>query len=159
MAEAKPIHFTSRPGGYAAIPDLRAERLQQVASYAVESLRSSDTAASVNAVARYSFISQLPTDDSDLTITVVQGSQQVVAGMNYQLTVVLSSKSSHSDGILGGFVVTVYDKFGSLSVTSWGREVPSSEAKSLLENSSRFGEEAETAEYEVPEEDLGARRV
>jgi hypothetical protein len=156
MADAKPIHYTSRPGGYAPIPDLRADRIAGVASWAVQSLRSADTAASVNA-AHYSFVSQLPTNDNELTIAVVQGSQQVVAGMNYQLTLVLSSTESQDD-ILGAFVVTVYDKFGSLSVTNWGREVPLSEAKSLLENASRFGE-AETVEYEVPEEDLGARRV
>jgi hypothetical protein len=156
MIEAKPTHFTSRPGGYAPIADLRAARIVQVAAFAVQSLRSAETAASLN---RYAFVSKLPADDNDVTITVVQGSQQVVAGMNYQLTLVLSSAlSGEGDSPIGAFVVTVYDKFGSLSVTNWGREVPPSEAKSLLENASRFGE-AETVDYQVPEEDLGARRV
>lgn len=157
MVEAKPIHYTSRPGGYAPIADLRSERIGQVAAFAVQSLRSDETDAVVNA-AHYSFISQLPTNDDELTIAVVQGSQQVVAGMNYQLTLVLSATSDKDATILGAFVVTIYDKFGSLSLTKWGPEVPLQEAKSLLENASRFGEAA-TAEYEVPEEDLGARRL
>ena len=146
-------HYTSRPGGYASIADLRAERVVAAAAFAVQSLRSDDFVNSMH----YSFLSKLKEEEEkdDMTITVVQGSQQVVAGMNYQLTLVLSDSTRQGDEIIGAFVVTVYDKFGSLSLTNWGREVPLTEAKSLLENVNQFGEASKVAE----EENVGDRRV
>jgi hypothetical protein len=150
----KPTHYTSRPGGYAPIADLRAERVVAAAAFAVQSLRrGDDTATPPPPPPDYSFSSQLSKEAEEKEeITIVQGSQQVVAGMNYQLTLVLST----TDEIIGAFVVTVYDKFGSLSVTHWGRELTLTEAKSLLEqqNANRLKETPMVEEYQVPEDSL-----
>ena len=43
---------------------------------------------------------------------------QIVAGRNYKLTI----EVANDDGCVGAFDVTIYDHFGELSVTHWGRE-------------------------------------
>jgi hypothetical protein len=77
-----------------------------------------------------------------ITATVVIGRQQVVAGMNYQLTIIFSStsKTNNSDNsiIMGGISdIVIYDQFGtSISVTEWGTELTSlQEMASLLYDS------------------------
>jgi hypothetical protein len=99
-------------------------------------------------------------------VIVVLGNQQVVAGMNYHLTMVVvvtrrndnnenetdtnqtntSSSSSSSEHIrarqpevatqvvVGGFDVVVYDQFGTLSITRWGKELSIQKAQELWTN-------------------------
>ena len=91
-----------------------------------------------------------------MSVTVARGFRQVVAGMNYKLVVILTVPNVNNvvttrttiDGhkILGGFEVTIYDRFGELSVTQWGQEVTRDEAKTLLENKNAFGEAARNVE-------------
>ena len=66
-------------------------------------------------------------DDSRLEI--VQASQQVVAGMNYKLTIALFDGDGNCQG---AFKCTVYNHFGDLSVTTWGDEVSCEEANALI---------------------------
>jgi hypothetical protein len=156
---SKPMmqQYINRPGGYAPISNMQDKRVQTAAQFAVQTLQSNQQQQPIPSD-HYSFQKQLRDDISDsnnsLMVTVVRGSQQVVAGMNYRLTIVVTTTSSattHGDSgndIVGAFEVTVYDNFGNLSVTQWGPEVSQNEAKSLLENADHFGE---TSEYEVNE--------
>lgn len=59
-------------------------------------------------------------DEEGLKIQIVKVKQQVVAGMNYDMTIELSIGMK----CVGGFEVTVYDQFGDLTVTKWGKELP-----------------------------------
>lgn len=76
---------------------------------------------------------------SNTKLVVLDGTQQVVAGMNYRLHVALV-KTSDADNnpfnehaIVGAFAVTVYDQFGTMQVTKWGPELDVVEAKTKLE--------------------------
>jgi hypothetical protein len=126
------------PGGYAAIPDLTDWQVQQAADFAVRALRSAE--AETTSVSFHSELLSHPR----LSVTVVRGFRQVVAGMNYKLVVVLTTSEPTAsdvisvDDIVGGFGVTVYDRFGDLSVTKWGQEVTREQAKAMLENMNDF---------------------
>mmetsp|Transcript_14726 Transcript_14726/g.19581 ORF Transcript_14726/g.19581 Transcript_14726/m.19581 type:complete len:86 (+) Transcript_14726:54-311(+) len=50
---------------------------------------------------------------------------KVVAGMNYKLTLGMIQ----GENCLGVFKVTVYDRFGDMSVTNWGDEVSCEEIR------------------------------
>eukprot|EP00523_Entomoneis_sp_CCMP467_P001160 CAMPEP_0168748022 /NCGR_PEP_ID=MMETSP0724-20121128/15960_1 /TAXON_ID=265536 /ORGANISM="Amphiprora sp., Strain CCMP467" /LENGTH=173 /DNA_ID=CAMNT_0008795835 /DNA_START=194 /DNA_END=715 /DNA_ORIENTATION=+ len=94
----------------------------------------------------YSFLlssASSQTDEVPLDHRIVGAQQQVVAGMNYQLTIVVVVAKSHAQENddeqadvanatvpLGGFTVTVYDRFGTTrSVTHWGPELSLDEAR------------------------------
>lgn len=129
------------PGSYAAIPNLHEdERVQSVARFAVAQASSS----------RFSFPKTTMTNVKPM---VVRGYQQVVAGLNYKLVIVLvntdqqeqdhtPTTTSELQNVVGGFGVTVYDHFGELTVSKWGKELSREQAISLLENTQEFGEEA-----------------
>jgi hypothetical protein len=59
---------------------------------------------------------------------VIQASQQVVAGMNFRLTILAADDQG---ACLGAFTATVYNRFGDLSVTTWGTEYSCAEAKTF----------------------------
>jgi hypothetical protein len=119
-------------GGYGEILDLNDERVRNVATFAVTELQQ-------NAADLYSFV--LP---SEFTIQIAKGYRQVVAGMNYKLIVVITRSDAGAlplaDNIVGSFGVTVYDKFGELSVTKWGKELSVERAMQMLQNRDKFGE-------------------
>jgi hypothetical protein len=124
-------------GGYRECPDLENPRLQEVAEFAT----------SQQLPEKYTFSSLPASAFSKISIKIVRASQQVVAGMTYRLLLLLvaSDDSSSSEqpalgSCVGAFTVTVYDRFGTLEVTSWGKEVDCSEAKALLENNQAFFE-------------------
>lgn len=73
------------------------------------------------------------------TAKVIQASQQVVAGMNFQLTLLVQSSSSSGCDCLGAFTATVYNRFGELSVTEWKEELTCSQAKLLMEETQARG--------------------
>jgi len=83
---------------------------------------------------RYSFLHTTtltkPTVAS-ATARVIQASQQVVAGMNFQMTLLVQSSSNQD--CMGAFTATVYNRFGDLSVTDWGEELTCAQAKILTE--------------------------
>ena len=108
-------------GGYAPVKDISDDRVQNAALFAFGQLAS----------ASYSFGA---TDST--TIEVVKAYQQVVAGMNYRLIIVLKENGD----CVGSFAVTVYDQFGNLSVSKWGKEVSCDEARAIQENEDKFHE-------------------
>jgi hypothetical protein len=156
------------PGGYAPIPNLQGDRVQAAALFAVKTLlmlqenssgEDASTATAAQKNPHFSFAAQLT---ENLRVTVARGSRQVVAGMNYDLVVVLSqptfmedhaksarTASSTANGdasgvaIVGAFEVTIYDRFGDLSVTKWGQEFSLSDAKALLENENASADDSE----------------
>jgi Cystatin domain len=125
-------------GGYRECPDLQNPRLQEVAEFAT----------SQQFPEQYTFSSLPASTLSKINVKIVRASQQVVAGMNYRLLLLLvasddSSSSSEQPALgscVGAFTVTVYDRFGTLEVTSWGKEVECSKAKALLESNGAFFE-------------------
>jgi hypothetical protein len=129
---------TAMAGGYRECPDLQNPRLQEVAEFAT----------SQQLPEKYTFSSLPASTLSEIRVKIVRASQQVVAGMNYRLLLLLvtsddSSSSSEQPALgscVGAFTVTVYDRFGTLEVTSWGQEVECSKAKALLENNQAFFE-------------------
>jgi hypothetical protein len=163
-------------GGYSPIPDLSSNpRVQDISVYVLDTLMT-DTKENTN---RYSFQSEFVNNNNNSNnnnncnhtdpvvtwdVIVVLGNQQVVAGMNYHLTMVVvvtrrndnnenetdtnqtnssSSSSSSSEHIrdrqpevatqvvVGGFDVVVYDQFGTLSITRWGKELSIPKAQEL----------------------------
>jgi len=56
---------------------------------------------------------------TEMKVEITKVREQVVAGMNYDMTVEVYSGES----CLGAFEVEVYDQFGSLEVTDWGQQV------------------------------------
>jgi hypothetical protein len=150
------IMMSKMMGGYAPVPNVHAKRVQEIALYVLETLITMTTTKDDKYI--YSFQSQFMADRStsapheeqsqfqSLPSTswdaiVVAGNQQVVAGMNYQLKIVITSHKKSDDiqsrndcRILGAFDVIVYDQFGALSVTRWGSEISVQEAMELLKN-------------------------
>jgi hypothetical protein len=120
-------------GGYGEIQDLTEERVRNAATFAVTELQQQNSGTG------YSFV--LP---SEFTIQIAKGYRQVVAGMNYKLIVVITISDAgpipSPENIVGGFGVTVYDKFGELSVTKWGKELSVERAIQILQNRDKFGE-------------------
>jgi hypothetical protein len=159
-------------GGYMPIQDLRTnDRVPLIAQFVIEQIllqeqqqqQQQSTLDTQNGnnngqLPQYSFLSKIKNDASMMSTTVVQGSQQVVAGMNYQLTIVLSTTTESvndtdtntntknnisSIDIIGAFIVTVYDQFGQLSITNYGKELSYKDAKVLFENYNHFHDEDE----------------
>ena len=135
------IMVSKMMGGYAPIPNVHAKRVQEIALYVLETLITMTTTKNDKYI--YSFQSQFMADRSTSSwdAIVVTGNQQVVAGMNYQLKLVITTNEKMDDiqarndcRILGAFDVIVYDQFGALSVTRWGSEISVQEAMELLKN-------------------------
>ena len=145
-------------GGYASMShsQLRTnERVQEIAQYILDTLiDAAGTTTSNNGSGnsnnnKYSFQSQFVEHRNEVwNATVVTGNQQVVAGMNYHLTIVITKVSTaavtaaslsneqntHIVVVTGGFDVVVYDQFGTLSITRWGTELSMDDAKVLFTN-------------------------
>lgn len=83
---------------------------------------------------QYSFLKEFESDTttpSQTSMKILQASQQVVAGMNFQLTLMITSAP---DGdCLGALTAIVYNRFGEMSVTDWKEELSCAEAKIMLE--------------------------
>lgn len=115
-------------GGYSPV-DVQNERVQAVAQFAVQALTSSR--------ATYSFVLA---SSKRYKPKVVQASQQVVAGMNYRLTIICQDAKGEC---VGAFSTVVYDQFGTMSVTTWGDELSCHEAELITAveiESTEFGE-------------------
>lgn len=63
------------------------------------------------------------------TLKIIQATKQVVAGMNYALTLMLLKGNE----CVGVFKATVYNRFGELSLTKWGGEIPCTEGMLIME--------------------------
>lgn len=69
----------------------------------------------------------------------------MVAGLNYKLTIALMKDSV----CLGALKVTVYDRFGDLSVTKWGDQVSCDDVQELLHDVQAEEQEAKALEVEA----------
>jgi hypothetical protein len=106
------------PGGFShAMVD--GPQVVTAASFAVSSLSE----------APYSFASNVSAE-AGYIVKVAKAWQQVVAGMNFRLVIVVENATGEC---IGSFSATVYDRFGELSITKWGKEVDCARAKGLLE--------------------------
>jgi len=115
------------PGGYHQPADMEDPRLMEAAEFAVSAVMKGGAQG-----AAYSFVPKLLEADQDANknkVEILHASQQVVSGMNYQLTIAVLN----SEGVcLGAFKCIVYNQFGTLSVTDWNEEVQCEEAMNLL---------------------------
>lgn len=111
----------SMVGAYSEIENIGEHpRLPDVTNFVRAEMISSKTSLS------YTFAPQVT---SDIKLKVAQAFQQVVAGMNYRILFVVVSADNKD---LGAFTATVYDQFGNLSLTRWGKEVDIDKAEALL---------------------------
>jgi hypothetical protein len=125
-------------GGYTPV-DVQDEQVQAVAQFAVQALAFSQ--------APYSF-SLTSSKHHDYKPKVVSASQQVVAGMNYRLTIICQDSKGKC---VGAFSTVVYNQFGAMSVTTWGDELSCHEAELITAieiESNEFGETGESLESE-----------
>lgn len=111
-------------GGYSPVEDLSGEMVISAAEFAVSQLSTADQS--------YSFAKSA----GEIDFKIARAYQQVVAGMNYRLVVIIQDPSSGS--CLGAFAVTVYNQFGKLSVTKWSSEISCEKAVSMMECKDRF---------------------
>jgi hypothetical protein len=100
----------SVPGGYSPT-DPESPEVVNAANFAVSSL--------AEAAPPYSFESAV-SSGTGYTVIVTQAWEQVVAGVNYLMDILIVDDTSGE--CIGSFTATVYDQFGTLSVTEWGEE-------------------------------------
>jgi hypothetical protein len=124
-------------GNFRPCPDLHDARVLAVAEFA----------ASQQLPEKYSFAELSDPTLTSVSVKVVRADQQVVAGMNYRLLLLLLNNNGVEDrdvhplaSCIGAFAVNVYDHFGTMEVTSWGEEFDCDKAKALLENQNDFFE-------------------
>jgi len=107
--------------------------LQMAALFAVQELKHAKADS-------YSFVEKLPVvdghvstsdnDDDSFQTVVLQSQQQVVAGINYRMTIGIMEGPE----CVGAFKCVVYDRFGDMTVTKWGEEVSCEEAVAMMKN-------------------------
>lgn len=120
-------------GGYqkASITD---ESVVEAATFAVNAL----PALFAETPDKYTFATTFPVFEqgtapsSKLSILVLEASQQVVAGMNFDVKIGVFE----GENLLGAFSALIYDHFGDLSVTTWGTELSSEDVILLKEKNS-----------------------
>jgi hypothetical protein len=112
-------------GGYAPVEDLQDPSVLEAAAFALTKASSSSSSHH----SEYSF--DLSSSSSENTI-VIAASQQVVAGLNLKLIIMI--QSTNTKDCQGAFLVTIYNHFGTMEVTEWGREYTCAEAKIILES-------------------------
>lgn len=121
-------------------------RVAVVAEFAVQTLLgnnnpqkpSSSTEDQVKpaSLPHYSFLDVVTSSQDKLQVQVVKAYTQVVAGLNYRLVLLLAVDKT----CIGAFTVQIYDHFGDLTVTHWGKELTCDDAKDLLKSESGFYE-------------------
>jgi len=172
-------HRTMLAGGYSAVEDLSTnERVALVVDFAVSELIDlSDSPREETGLPPYSFLVPAGAGENDAATRgmwkgkwkgrAVRGFQQVVAGMNYRLVIMITTSyetktedkgeaGAEGDDVIGGFAVTVYDRFGDLSVTKWGKEIPKDRLLNLMATRAEQGRGSEEAAsgYEYSNEDF-----
>mmetsp|Transcript_7812 Transcript_7812/g.12063 ORF Transcript_7812/g.12063 Transcript_7812/m.12063 type:complete len:223 (+) Transcript_7812:81-749(+) len=130
-------------GGYSNLGHdknlLKSEQVVKVSNYALKehSKKSTSTASVGHALT----ISPDEVESGQVTAVVLEAQQQVVAGLNYKLTIALLKDST----CLGALKVTVYDRFGDLRVTKWGDQLTCDDVQDLLTEVMQVEESEEKA--------------
>ena len=127
--QPRPRRMHKIVGGYAPAP-LDSPQVLEAAQFGVQTLLEGPPVD-----VAYSFLGS-SLQQEPINFQVVQAHQQVVAGMNYKLTLLL--KSSSDQHCIGAYSTTIYNQFGKLEVTNWGDEVSCDKALALLEEQSKF---------------------
>mmetsp|Transcript_6236 Transcript_6236/g.9724 ORF Transcript_6236/g.9724 Transcript_6236/m.9724 type:complete len:215 (+) Transcript_6236:75-719(+) len=105
-------------GGYSNLA--HDEQVVKIANFALNEHAAKSSSSNVSGSDELSLsVSQEQVDSGEVTAVVLEAQRQVVAGLNYKLTIALMKDSV----CLGALKVTVYDRFGDLSVTKWGDRV------------------------------------
>jgi len=115
-------------GGYRPA-DIQSERVVDAANFAFASALEGGILVST-----FSFESE-STNPDDFELRVIDASQQVVAGINYKITVGVFQ----SDHCVGGFKVLVYNHFGALSVESFDEILTSNQIRQMIGDSMEKG--------------------
>lgn len=100
-------------GGYSPVNKLDDPMIVEAAGYVLQTLQSPSTSP-------YGF------GTSASSFQILHASQQVVAGLNIRLTL---SFQDESLDCVGACRVTVYNKFGVLSISQWNKELTCQEAE------------------------------
>lgn len=120
--------YNEKLGGYSPISDLDDQELTKAATFAVQEASKLDQ--------KYSF----RVSASESSAKVVLASEQVVAGLNLRMIIMVTKNKDSTGGeesCQGAFVATVYNHFGSLEVTDWGKEYSCQEVLLLQEGESK----------------------
>ena len=112
------------PGGYSRVTNFD-DQMLQAAALAAREVRVGAT--------QYSFVSHLPPEVAAGDVRIVRAFQQVVAGLNYRLILAIVPAAADEECV-GAFAVTIYNRFGAMSVTEWGQEIDCSRAMAALQN-------------------------
>jgi len=129
----------------AELPDRRMglERLPLAGDYKTvgsqtEGVMLASRFAYVSALALPSFVSTLNypeeqvLNSDNFEFQVLESSQQVVAGLNYKLTIAVFETGVQNSICVGGFKVIVYNHFGDLSVSDWVQILTSDEVTLMI---------------------------
>ena len=104
-------------GSYKRVDEpVKDERIVLSAKLAVDHLSEADQ--------KYSFMetSTSVSPTTSFAFQIIRAYEQVVAGKNYRLIILLQDPVSKA--CVGSFGVTIYDHFGELSISSWNKELP-----------------------------------
>jgi hypothetical protein len=110
-------------GGYQHVDNVRENpMIQEAATFALQDLQEEQP---------YGFGAQ-PISG----VKVIDAWQQVVQGINFQLTLMFSGAGEdENDDCVGACVVQIYNQFGVLSVTAWNKELSCEQAKMIMQES------------------------
>uniref|UniRef100_A0A7S2EAP2 Cystatin domain-containing protein n=1 Tax=Trieres chinensis TaxID=1514140 RepID=A0A7S2EAP2_TRICV len=134
-------------GGFSPA-DVSDERIVAAAEFVLDILVS---AVDEGSSPPYSFLEGLeegrldPLWEENVGIVVVEAQQQVVAGMNYDVTVAVVASETNC---IGAFEATVYDHFGDLSLTQWGDEVKCESLPPVGDEESEYWDEENLDEFD-----------
>jgi len=117
-------------GGYGPIPDLEDPMVVNAAKFAFLELFAANEKP-------YDFVTEMEGDHEAFVPLIVAGSEQVVAGLNLKLTLMIQKvdESSGETFCRGAMEVEVYLNLDqTMEVTEWGDEFTCDEAQAFLED-------------------------
>mmetsp|Transcript_12052 Transcript_12052/g.18492 ORF Transcript_12052/g.18492 Transcript_12052/m.18492 type:complete len:145 (-) Transcript_12052:129-563(-) len=95
------------------------ERIKEVSKFALMRLSDDETVPYNN---RLRIV-----DSTQVGVSILKAQKQVVAGMNYRLTLEITEGGE----CVGAFDVEIYDHFGDISISHWGKEYLCKEAAEM----------------------------
>jgi hypothetical protein len=111
------IHDKPLAGGFQHVENVEEQpMIREAAIYALQALQDESTSP-------YKFGAQ------SNRVEVIDAWQQVVQGLNFQLTLMLFNNENEC---VGACNVQIYNQFGTLSVTNWNKEITCEEAKEIM---------------------------
>jgi hypothetical protein len=115
-----PRSLTRNPplaGGFQQVENVEDQpMIREAATFALQALQDTSTSP-------YVFGTQAK------SVKVIDAWQQVVQGLNFQLTLEFLNEK---DDCVGACNVQIYNQFGTLSVTNWNKEITCTEAKEMI---------------------------